>query len=84
LAERSERNQNPTVKMFSDLKEESNKQVNEDKKLIQDLDKKVSNMEKKFSKEIEVMKNNKVEMLEKKMSIKQIQTTMDRIINRQD
>jgi hypothetical protein len=41
-------------------------------------------MEKKFSKEIEVMKNNKVEMLEKKMSIKQIQTTMDRIINRQD
>jgi hypothetical protein len=35
-------------------------------------------MEKKFSKEMEIMKNNQVEILEVKSSINQIQTTADK------
>jgi hypothetical protein len=46
--------------MIRDLKENSNKQINEVRKSIQDLDKKVSNMEEKFSKEMEIMKKIKV------------------------
>jgi hypothetical protein len=34
-------------------------------------------MEEKFSKEMEIMKNNQVEILEMKSSMNQIQTTMD-------
>jgi hypothetical protein len=41
-------------------------------------------MEEKFSKEIEIMKNNQVEILEMKTSINEIQTIMDSIISRQD
>jgi hypothetical protein len=48
-------------KMIRDHKGGSNKQVSEIRKLIHDLDKKVSNMEEKFSKEVGIMKNNQVE-----------------------
>jgi hypothetical protein len=41
-------------------------------------------LEEKFSKEMEIMKNNQVEMLEMKTSINQIQTTVNNIISRQD
>jgi hypothetical protein len=41
-------------------------------------------MEDKFIKEIEIMKNNQVEILEMKTSINEIQTIMDSIISRQD
>jgi predicted nucleic acid-binding Zn-ribbon protein len=58
--------------MISDLKEDSAKQINEIRKSIQDLDKKVSNIEEKFSKEMKTMKNNQVEILEMKTSINQI------------
>jgi hypothetical protein len=34
--------------------------------------------------EIEIMKNNQVKMLEMKMSINQIETTVDNITSRQD
>jgi Fic family protein len=62
----------------------SNKQINEVRKSIQDLDNKVSNVEKKFSKEVEIMKNSHVEMLEISPPINQIKTIMDSIINKQD
>jgi hypothetical protein len=42
--------------------EDSNKQINEVRKSIQDLDKKVSNMEEKFSKEMKIMKNSQLKM----------------------
>jgi peptidoglycan hydrolase CwlO-like protein len=58
--------------MISDLKEDSAKQINEIRKSIQDLDKKVSNIEEKFSKEMKTMKNNQVEILEMKTSINHI------------
>jgi hypothetical protein len=51
---------NLLLKMIRDLKEHSSKQINEVRKLIQDLDKKVSIIEEKFSKEMEIMKNNQV------------------------
>jgi hypothetical protein len=44
------------LQMITDLKEDSNKQIDETRKSIQDLDKKVSNMEEKFSNEMEIMK----------------------------
>jgi hypothetical protein len=44
--------------MISDLKDDSNKLISEVRKSIQDLDKKVSFMEDKFIKEMEIMKNN--------------------------
>jgi hypothetical protein len=62
------------LKMIRDLKEDSNKQINKVKKPIQDLDKKVSTMEEKFNKEMEIMKKNQVQMLEIKASINQTQT----------
>jgi hypothetical protein len=42
--------------MISDLKQDSNKKINKVRKSIQDLDKKLSNMNEKFSKEMEIMK----------------------------
>jgi hypothetical protein len=54
------------LKMIRDLKEDSNKQLNKVRKSIQDIDKKASNMEEKFSKEMVIMKNSQVEMLEMK------------------
>jgi hypothetical protein len=38
-------------------------------------------VEEKFSKEMEIMKNNQVEMFEMKTSVNQIQTTMDSVIH---
>jgi septal ring factor EnvC (AmiA/AmiB activator) len=72
------------LKMFSDLKEDSNQQINKVKKSIQDLDKKDSNMEEKFSKEMEIMKNYQEEILEIEASRTQIQTKVDSITRRQD
>jgi predicted nucleic acid-binding Zn-ribbon protein len=69
--------------MTKDLKEDPSKQINEVKKSIQNLDKKVSIMEEKFSKEMEIIKNNQLEILEMKTSINQIQATIDSIISRQ-
>jgi gas vesicle protein len=40
------------LKIISDLKEDTNKQINEVRKSIQDLDKKVSNIEEKYSKDM--------------------------------
>jgi hypothetical protein len=37
--------------MINDLKEDSNKQINETKKSIQDLDKKSNNLDEKFSRD---------------------------------
>jgi hypothetical protein len=51
-------------------------QINENYQSTQDLDKKVSNMEEKFSKEMEIMKNSQVEMLEIKTSRNQIKTAI--------
>jgi hypothetical protein len=42
------------LKMISDLKEDSNKQINEVRKSIQNLDEKIPNRDEKFSKEIEI------------------------------
>jgi hypothetical protein len=47
--------------------------INEVRKSLQDPDKKVSNMERKFSKQMDIMKT---EMLEMKTSINQIITTV--------
>jgi hypothetical protein len=47
-----------TVKNINDLKENSNKHTNEVRKSIQDQDKKVSHMDKKFNKEIEILEKN--------------------------
>jgi hypothetical protein len=55
--------------MIRDLKEDSNKQIDEVMKSIQDLDKKVRYMEKKFSKVMEIMKINQIEMLEIKTTV---------------
>jgi uncharacterized coiled-coil DUF342 family protein len=60
--------------MISDLKENSHKQINEIRTPIQDLNKQVTNMEEKFSKGMEIMKNSQVEILEIKTSINQIKT----------
>jgi hypothetical protein len=57
------------TKQNKKLSETSNKQISEVRKSIQDLDKKVSIMKEKFSKEMEIMKNNQVEMLEMKTSL---------------
>jgi hypothetical protein len=43
-------------KMINDFKEDSTNTVNEERKLIQYLDEKVSNMDEKFSEEIEILK----------------------------
>jgi thiaminase len=59
------------LKVINDIKEDSNKQINEVKKTIQDLDKKGNNMEEKFSKEMEITKEKQVEILEMKTSISQ-------------
>jgi predicted nucleic acid-binding Zn-ribbon protein len=50
------------VKIISDPKGNSNKQINEDKKSIQDSHKKVRKMEEKFSKGMKIMKDNQMEM----------------------
>jgi hypothetical protein len=50
--------------MITDLKEDTNKQINEIRKPIQNLDKKFSNIEEKFHKKMEIIKNKQVEMLE--------------------
>jgi hypothetical protein len=47
--------------MINDLKEDSNKQVNEVRKSTQDLYKKVSNINEKFRKEIETVKKEEEE-----------------------
>jgi hypothetical protein len=70
--------------MIRDLKEDTNKHKDEIRKSIQDLDKKVSIMEEKFNKEMEIMKNNQVEMLRIKQQLNQVQTRMDSSISRQD
>jgi hypothetical protein len=44
--------------VINDLKEDSDKLMNEVRKSIQDLDKKISNMEEKFSKEMEITKTS--------------------------
>jgi hypothetical protein len=50
----------------------SSKQRNEVRKSTQDLDKKVSNMEEKFSKVMKILKNNQVvEILQMKTSANQ-------------
>jgi hypothetical protein len=55
------------LKLISDLKEDSNKQMTEVKNSIQDLDEKLDNLDKKFSKEIEILKKKtKKEILEMK------------------
>jgi prefoldin subunit 5 len=41
-------------------------------------------MNEKFSKEMEIMKNNQLKMYQIKASINQIKTTIDSIISRQD
>jgi hypothetical protein len=41
-------------------------------------------MEEKFNKEMEIMKNNQVEMLRIKQQLNQVQTRMDSSISRQD
>jgi predicted nucleic acid-binding Zn-ribbon protein len=69
------------LKVIRDLKLDTNKQINKLRKSIQDLDKKVSIIPEKFSKEMKIMKNNQVEILGMKISINQIQTTM---VGRQD
>jgi hypothetical protein len=53
--------------LINNFKEDSNKQINEVRKLIQQLDKKINNMEDKFKKEMKIMKNNKVKTLEMKI-----------------
>jgi hypothetical protein len=53
--------------LINNFKEDSNKQINEVRKLIQQLDKKINNMEDKFMKEMKIMKNNKVKTLEMKI-----------------
>jgi hypothetical protein len=58
--------------MISVLKEESDKHINNVRQSTQDLNKKVSNTNEKFSKEIEVPE--KKEVLEMKRSIHQIKT----------
>jgi predicted nucleic acid-binding Zn-ribbon protein len=70
--------------MIRDHKEDSNKQINEVGKSIQDLDKNVITMEEKVNNEMEIMKKNQVEMLGTKNSINQIQTSVDTIISRQN
>jgi hypothetical protein len=52
--------------MISDLKEDSSEHINEVRKSTQDQGKKGSNIKEKFNKEMEIMKNNLVEMLEMK------------------
>jgi hypothetical protein len=47
------------LKMINDLEEDSNKQINKLRKSVQDPAKKVSNMDKKFRKEIEILKKVK-------------------------
>jgi TATA-box binding protein (TBP) (component of TFIID and TFIIIB) len=69
---------------LSNLKEDLSKQINEVKKSTQDLDKNVSNMEEKFSKEIEVMINNQVEMLEIKTSINLKEKAEERLSEMED
>jgi hypothetical protein len=70
--------------MISDFKEDSNKQKNEIRKSIQEVDKKVRNTEgTKFSKEMEIKKNNQHEMLEMQTSRNQMLTTVNSIISRQ-
>jgi hypothetical protein len=44
------------LKVISDFKEDSNKQINEVRKSIEYLEKKVSNMDEKFSKEMKIVK----------------------------
>jgi ribosome biogenesis protein Nip4 len=64
LAKMSEREfRSLQLKMIRDFKEDSNKQKNEVRKSIQDLDNKVSIMEEKFSKEMEIVQKPQVEML---------------------
>jgi hypothetical protein len=84
LVEMSERQFRSLLLLIYFLKEETNKQINEVRKSIQNQDKKVNNREGKFNKEMEIMNNNQVEILEMKTLINQIQTTLDSMINRQD
>jgi hypothetical protein len=55
------------ISMINDLKGISNKQKCEVRKTIQVLDKKVSNMGGKFSKEMKIMNKKQVEKLEMKI-----------------
>jgi hypothetical protein len=48
----------------------------------QDIDKKISNMEEKFSKEMKIMENKQVEMVKNENLVSPIQTTVDSIISR--
>jgi chaperonin cofactor prefoldin len=59
------------LKMINDYKEDLNKKINEVRKLNQDLDKKVSNMNGKFRREMQTVEGKKLEM---KNSINQIKT----------
>jgi predicted secreted Zn-dependent protease len=47
------------LKMISDIKDDSNKRINEARKSIQDLDNKISNMEEKFMKQMKITKKKK-------------------------
>jgi hypothetical protein len=47
------------LKMINDLEEDSNKQINKLRKSVQDPAKKVSNMDKKFSLKMDIVKENK-------------------------
>jgi hypothetical protein len=62
------------LKLVSDLKVYLNKLINEVRKSIQDIDSKDSNIEEKFIKEMDITKNNHVELLEMKTKINQINT----------
>lgn len=83
--------------MFNNFKVDSNKQMSQVKKSIQDLHQKVSsvdqnvsktdekcnNTRRKFSKEITVLENNQPELLKMKESINH-KNQKENIINRQD
>jgi signal transduction histidine kinase len=70
--------------MISDIKEDTNKQINEMRKSIHDLHKKSSNMDETFNKGLEIMNKIQVEMLVMKTSINQIKNTVERILRGQD
>jgi DNA-binding ferritin-like protein len=83
LVEKSDRDfRSQLLKMISDLKEDSNKQINEVRKSIQDLNKKVSNVEEKFSKEMEIMGGGNPSRNVRNENSNKSKPTMDSIISR--
>jgi hypothetical protein len=69
--------------MIGDLKEDSNKQINEVRKSIQNLQRKIVSWKRNSSRKCKLLKNNQV-MLEMKTSINHTKITVDSIISRQD